>query len=522
MNRKSQSTRKFTREFLLLFVVLSAAIIFPVGYLSSHAQKDISAQFIDNAAESAAEKFRALTESMATTLELVRNWGTTELFSIEQTETLNRLLFPIFAREKLLHGISVADTDGNSYFVHPQEQGLRTRQIDAGLKSKQATITLWDTEHNKNDVITEDSDYDPRQRPWFNPTRSGEGIFWTKPYKFYTSGKVGITASTSYLRKKDQTPVVVAFDILLDELFMEIQKLAPSTNSRIFVFREDNKLYIPKTAEADPDFIPFSEITDSLIQQVYASWPDIRDLDKKAVTIQHEGTTWWSNATPINNDRSAWICVMVPEQDITGLAEKRKLMLWSTGLGSLLIAAGLAAWISRRHGKNSLKTDKDLFDSNDSQASVYRIVEHGEGPEIEFKSTIRMNLHTKKPGKEIELAWLKGVAAFLNTDGGILLLGVTDSGEITGLEQDVFENEDKCKLHFKNLVAQHIGAELSKYIEFQIVPIGDKTVGVILCERSTEPIFLQTNKSEAFYIRNGPSSDELPVSKALNYINSRF
>ena len=36
-----------------------------------------------------------------------------------------------------------------------------------------------------------------------------------------------------------------------------------------------------------------------------------------------------------------------------------------------------------------------------------------------------MNLHTKKPGKEIEIAWLKGVTAFLNTDGGTLLIGMT-------------------------------------------------------------------------------------------------
>jgi len=132
-----------------------------------------------------------------------------------------------------------------------------------------------------------------------------------------------------------------------------------------------------------------------------------------------------------------------------------------------------------------------------------------------------MNLHSKKPGKEIELAWLKGVAAFLNTDGGTLLLGVTDAGEITGLEQDVFENDDKCRLHFKNLIAAHLGADLSKYIRFELLPFDGKTVGVVLCARASEPVFLKDGNKEYFYIRNGPSSDELPVSKALNYIKRR-
>jgi len=132
-----------------------------------------------------------------------------------------------------------------------------------------------------------------------------------------------------------------------------------------------------------------------------------------------------------------------------------------------------------------------------------------------------MNLHTKKPGKEIEVAWLKGVAAFLNTDGGTLLLGVTDDGEILGLEKDVFENDDKCRLHFKNLVATHLGAEFSKYIRFALVPVNGKTVGMIHCFRTSDPVFLKVGNKESFYIRNGPSSDELPVSKVIHYIEAR-
>jgi hypothetical protein len=265
-----------------------------------------------------------------------------------------------------------------------------------------------------------------------------------------------------------------------------------------------------------------SSVQDPLVRKIYSNWIGEDNLDEKVVSIQHEGTTWWSGFLPMDNERrTTWICVMVPEQDIIGQAGKLKTKIWFSGLGAVLFAIVLVAWIYRKYVRKSGDAEDGLFDNNDPKASIYRIIERGEGPEVEFKSTIRMNLHTKKPGKEIELSWLKGVAAFLNTDGGVLLLGVTDSGEITGLEQDVFENEDKCKLHFKNLIAQHVGAVLSKYIRFQIVPVGDKTVGVVVCDRSAEPVFLKTNKSEAFYIRNGPSSDELPVSMALNYIKSR-
>lgn len=178
----------------------------------------------------------------------------------------------------------------------------------------------------------------------------------------------------------------------------------------------------------------------------------------------------------------------------------------------------MAFGLSRRYGRSF---SADALDAESNEGGIRSLIAKGENRYVEFKSTMRMNLYSKKPGKEIELAWLKGVAAFLNTDGGTVLLGVTDDGEITGLERDVFENEDKCRLHFKNLVATHIGAELSKYIRFVLVPVNGKTVGIVRCARSSEPVFLKEGNKEAFYIRNGPSSDELPVSKALKYIKQR-
>ena len=120
------------------------------------------------------------------------------------------------------------------------------------------------------------------------------------------------------------------------------------------------------------------------------------------------------------------------------------------------------------------------------------------------------------------MAWLKGVAAFMNTEGGILLIGVEDDGALLGIEADAFENEDKCRLHFKNLFNQHLGPELSRFVRLEIYRLEERDVVAIECERAEQPVFLVHKQGESFYIRNGPSNIELTISQALSYLRRRF
>ncbi|MBN1223178.1 MAG: ATP-binding protein [Candidatus Aminicenantes bacterium] len=72
------------------------------------------------------------------------------------------------------------------------------------------------------------------------------------------------------------------------------------------------------------------------------------------------------------------------------------------------------------------------------------LIKRGESKTLEFKSTLRWNLReNRKEDKVITLAVLKTIAAFLNTAGGDLLLGVGDDGTVTEIERDKFESNDE-------------------------------------------------------------------------------
>jgi predicted HTH transcriptional regulator len=109
----------------------------------------------------------------------------------------------------------------------------------------------------------------------------------------------------------------------------------------------------------------------------------------------------------------------------------------------------------------------------------------------------------------------------MNSEGGTLLVGVNDDSYVDGIEADAFENHDKCLLHVKNLINQHIGAEFSQYIDCDLKIIDGKTIVVITCEKAANPVFLKVGKNEDFFIRSGPSSLRLSMSQMVKYLEQR-
>ena len=118
---------------------------------------------------------------------------------------------------------------------------------------------------------------------------------------------------------------------------------------------------------------------------------------------------------------------------------------------------------------------------------------------------------------------LKTLVAFLNTDGGTLLIGVSDSGEITGVDDELgiyFQNNsDDLYKHFENIFESRIGLDYIDYCHISYVRIDKKMIVSIQCAKSEEPTFLD-NKD--FYIRTPASSQIIYGKELVSYLRSHF
>lgn len=150
------------------------------------------------------------------------------------------------------------------------------------------------------------------------------------------------------------------------------------------------------------------------------------------------------------------------------------------------------------------------------------IIDSGESAVVELKSTLRVNLHTGKPDKRMELAVLKTIAGFLNTNGGTLIIGVADDGTPVGIEVDQFPNEDKMSLHLINIIKARIGVSALSEVHLHFEDYRGSRVLVVRCKRSASPVFVVDDNQDRFYVRTGPSTSELRASQHREYIQRRF
>ena len=122
---------------------------------------------------------------------------------------------------------------------------------------------------------------------------------------------------------------------------------------------------------------------------------------------------------------------------------------------------------------------------------------------------------------------LETIAAFLNTEGGDLLIGVDDDRHVLGIEHDRLESDDKFMRHLTQAVRNGLGDRAGTCIDPKTQIVDGKTVCLVSCQRSPEPVYLRWKGVEKaddgdLYVRTGPGSVRLGGEDAQKYVATRF
>ena len=191
------------------------------------------------------------------------------------------------------------------------------------------------------------------------------------------------------------------------------------------------------------------------------------------------------------------------------------LLAFGSSIGLAFVAAAVSALIRPDYG----------------DVDVRALLIAGESDRIEFKETARWNVREHKKDPRMELAIVKTVAAFLNSSGGVLVIGASDDGVVQGLERDLATlrtpDHDRFELWLRDLLSTLLGRNAAALPHIQFATIPDAgTVCALNCPPSPKPVFLTAPRDGGpttdLWVRVGNSTRALVVDEAVEYVSRHW
>lgn len=236
---------------------------------------------------------------------------------------------------------------------------------------------------------------------------------------------------------------------------------------------------------------------------------------------------WPDNASIGADDPAAYWPAMTERMDAEGL--KRQVYWHALPVGWEQLE--YATFLERRR-QLVAKVTRDgfarLWDQKHfpDRASIADLVAAGESQTLEFKSSGRWNLRSGSPDKKIEHAITKAVCAFLNAEGGMLLIGVDDDGRAVGLENDWRTlgskgNRDGYELFLRQLLENSLSIPTAGVVRIRFEKLDGRDVCVVSVAASGRPVFAKPIEGghghSEFWVRIGNASRQLHGDDMVGY-----
>lgn len=196
----------------------------------------------------------------------------------------------------------------------------------------------------------------------------------------------------------------------------------------------------------------------------------------------------------------------------------------SGGSGNTLALADVS--YPKKHYEEIARIIKHPLPFSHERPDVSRLLADEEHEQLEFKSSLRFDYNTQNVNVNLERAAMKTIAAFLNSKGGRLVIGVDNARKPLGLECDYRtfprQNSDGFENHFTQVFNKTLGPDARHLVRLWFNAVGGRDICVVDVSPSARPAYLKIDDGEHFYVRTGNVTTPLKLSEIESYVASRW
>ena len=164
--------------------------------------------------------------------------------------------------------------------------------------------------------------------------------------------------------------------------------------------------------------------------------------------------------------------------------------------------------------------------TDEAISRISTLLADGEGHRTEFKSSLRYDYAKSRVNKELTKVVVRTVAAFMNSEGGTLVIGVADDRTVLGLDTDLGtlskKTHDGFELALRSALASYLGAEIDTQVSVDFAVISDKVVAVVSCPKHSGPVYFRDSDKREFLVRSGNLTRSLDVAATVAYVDQHW
>lgn len=240
---------RFTIATLFTLLLLAVTFTILVYTYTSNARSilDVAKSLLHENREAVIVKTGQHLRPAALTAQLNAAWAERGVIDLDDRERFKRLCAGFLRAYPQLREVNFGTEQGSIFGAERRDEGVvNLYQIERGSAHDPTAHLRYefvDAEGKPAGTKEEESEYDPRVRPWYVGAARRKGTFWTEPYVFMTDkAQAGVTAAHAVRDAEGKRIGVMSCDVELEDLSRFLQGLRVGKTGFGMLVNRENKV----------------------------------------------------------------------------------------------------------------------------------------------------------------------------------------------------------------------------------------------------------------------------------------